>query len=79
MVTEVFIDGSYRLHLDFLLEMMVKSIEADFEFEEKENSICLTIVDKKGKPLFTRDTSFLDKRRAIEAFMCDIIKIAICK
>lgn len=70
-------EGSYRLHLDFILEMATTDNGLTYHFQENESSITLTILDKREKEVYKHETPFLDKRRCIEAFIINIAKKAL--
>lgn len=70
-------EGSYRLHLDFILDMVTTQNGLYYHFQENEHSITLTIRDEKHKELYREETSFLDKRRCIEVFLNEVTKKAL--
>lgn len=74
---DVYTEGSYRLHLDFLLEMVTGGYYC--HFQENEHSITLTITDDKHRELYKRETDFLDKRRSIEVFFNEVVQLAFNK
>lgn len=77
MTIDVNTEGSYRLHLDFILELVTSQNDLTYRFEEKENSIVLTVCDKKENIVYDYETNFLDKRRSIENFLTRSIKQSI--
>jgi hypothetical protein len=79
MTIDVNTEGSYRLHLDFILELATSENDLTYHFQEKQNSIVLTVYDKKEKPVYEYETNFLDKRRSIENFITIITKQALIK
>lgn len=79
MTIEVNTEGSYRLHLDFLLELVTSQNDLTYNFEEKESSIVLRVCDKKEAVIYEYETKFLDKRRSIENFLTRITKQALIK
>lgn len=79
MTIDVNTEGSYRIHLDFLLELVTTQNDLTYNFEEKESSIVLRVYDKKETVLYEYETKFLDKRRSIENFLTRITKQALIK
>lgn len=79
MTIEVNTEGSYRLHLDFILELVTTENDLTYNFEEKEIGIVLRVCDKKETVLYEYETKFLDKRRSIENFLTRITKQSLIK
>lgn len=79
MTIDVNTEGSYRLHLDFILELVTSQNDLDYNFEEKEGGIVLRVYDKKENEVYAYETNFLDKRRSIENFLIRITKKALVK
>lgn len=79
MNIDVNTEGNYRLHLDFLFELVVKSNGFDYQIKENDLSITLSVSNGKGLDVYKNETSSLDKRRCLEAFFIEVVKKYIDK
>lgn len=78
MTIDVYTEGSYRLHLDFLFEMIMNDNNLTYLFEEKESSIILSVFSNKSE-VYKHETNFLDKRRCIESFLINVTEKSLLK